>query len=207
MRKVLPFICLLLATPLLLAAPAPATPPAWQTKVTHDLPLLGHRNWILIVDSAYPLQSSPGVETIDTNAEQLDVLRYVMGAIGGSIHVRPDIFMDAELPFLTEDDTPGIDEYRTQVGKLLDGLNVESVPHEKMIGDVDEAGKLVHVLILKTRLAMPYTSVFLRLNCKYWSDDAEERLRVRMANAAPSTPSQQESPTPQPQLAPPTPQP
>ena len=205
MRKVLPLFCLLLATPLL-AAPAATTPQAWQAKVTHDLPLLGHRNWILIVDSAYPLQSSPGVETIDTNAEQLDVLRYVMGAIGNSIHVRPDIFMDAELPFLVEDDVPGIDEYRAQVGKVLDGLNIESVPHEKLIGDVDEAGKLVHVLILKTRMAMPYTSVFLRLNCKYWSDDAEERLRVRVANAAPSTPSQQENPTPQPQQAPTPPQ-
>ena len=34
----------------------------WQTKLHQQLPLLGHRNWILIVDSAYPLQVSPGIE-------------------------------------------------------------------------------------------------------------------------------------------------
>ena len=71
------------------------------------MPLLGHRNWILIVDSAYPLQSSPGVETIETNASHLDVLRYVLGAINRSIHVRPLIYMDAELPFVPDDDAPG----------------------------------------------------------------------------------------------------
>ena len=186
MRKALPLFCLLLATPLLLAAQHPAAPSDWQAKVTHDLPLLGHRNWILIVDSAYPLQSSPEVETIETNENQLDVVRYVLGAVGGSIHVRPEVFMDAELPFVSDDDAPGADAYRAQIGKLLEGLPVESVPHEKLISDVDEAGKLVHVLVLKTRLAIPYTSVFLRLNCKYWSDDAEERLRAKMATAATS---------------------
>ena len=40
----------------------------WQSRVTESMPLMGHRNWILIVDSAYPLQSSPGVETIETSA-------------------------------------------------------------------------------------------------------------------------------------------
>src|ERR1035438_3903172 len=28
---------------------------AWQQKVKEELPLMGHRNWIVIVDSAYPL--------------------------------------------------------------------------------------------------------------------------------------------------------
>ncbi len=186
MRKALCLFCLLLATPLLFAAPPATVPTGWQAKVTNDLPLLGHRNWILIVDSAYPLQSSPGVETVETNADQLDVVRYVLTSVSNSAHVRPDIFMDAELPFVSEDDVPGVDAYRASIGKLLDGLSVESMPHEKLIGDVDEAGKLVHILVLKTRLAIPYTSVFLRLNCKYWSDDQEERLRARMATASPS---------------------
>src|ERR1039458_3397584 len=49
-----------------------ATPPSttgWKAKIAENLPLLGHRNWILVVDSAYPLQSSPGGETIETNAD------------------------------------------------------------------------------------------------------------------------------------------
>ena len=43
----------------------------WRVKVQQELPLLGHRNWIMIVDSAYPLQVSPGIETIETGMDQL----------------------------------------------------------------------------------------------------------------------------------------
>src|SRR6266702_5802528 len=144
MRKALCLFCLLLATPLLFAAPPATVPTGWQAKVTNDLPLLGHRNWILIVDSAYPLQSSPGVETVETNADQLDVIKYVMGAIDKSIHVRPDIFMDAELPFVQEEDAPGTTAYRDAIAKLLDGQNIQSELHEKLIEEVDRAGQLVH---------------------------------------------------------------
>ena len=152
----------------------------WKAKVAQEMPLLGHRNCILIVDSAYPLQTSAGVETIETNADQLDVVRYVLSAVGQSIHVRPLITMDAELPLVPDDDAPGASAYRRQIGDLLRGIPVESLPHEKIIAQVDETGKQFHVLVLKTRLAIPYTSVFIRLDCKYWSADAEKRLRSRM---------------------------
>lgn len=200
MRKVLLVLGLLLA-PMFLAAQASS----WQTKVDQDLPYLGHRNWILIVDSAYPLQSSAGVETVETNADQLEVIRYVLGAINKSIHVRPDIFMDAELPYVQEEDAPGTSAYRDAIAKLLDGQDIHSELHEKLIADVDEAGRLVHVLVLKTRLAVPYSSVFIRLNCKYWGDDAEERLRSKMGpppEAPGTTP-----PVPQTQPAQPAPPP
>jgi hypothetical protein len=186
MLKLLPLLALIFAAPVVFAATPTPVPSGWQAKVTRDLPLLGHRNWILIVDSAYPMQSSTAVETVETNANQLDVVRYVLAAVESSIHVRPDVFMDAELPFVSEDDAPGVDAYKAQIGKLLEAVPVGSVPHEKMISDIDDAGKLVHILVLKTKLAIPYTSVFIRLNCKYWSDDAEERMRTRMANAAPA---------------------
>ena len=37
---------------------------SWRTTIKQELPFFGDRNWILIADSAYPLQTSPGVETI-----------------------------------------------------------------------------------------------------------------------------------------------
>jgi hypothetical protein len=202
MRRLLLLFIILMAPPAVLstAAASASSGGAWQTKVDHDLPLLGHRNWILIVDSAYPLQSSPGVETIETSADQLEVVKYVLGAINNSVHVRPDIFMDAELPYVQEEDAPGTSAYRDAIAKLLDGHNIESALHEQLIQNVDEAGRLVNVLVLKTKLAVPYSSVFIRLNCKYWGDDAEERLRAKMPTA--------EAPQPAPQqTAPPTPQP
>jgi hypothetical protein len=159
----------------------------WRAAVTQKLPLLGHRNWILIVDSAYPLQSSPGVETIETGADQLEVARYVLDAINHSIHVRPEVFMDAELPSVPESDAPGVDAWRADAAKLLAGMKVESLPHEKVIARIGEAGATMRILVLKTTMTVPYTSIFLRLNCKYWSDDAEKRMRAKAASAtAPS---------------------
>jgi len=181
MKRLLPLI-LLLAAPLLHSA-QPAKSSSWKAKVAESMSLLGHRNWILIVDSAYPLQTSPGIETIETNASQEEVVAAVLDAINHSIHVRANIFMDAELPFVPDQDAPGAQAYRAKIGDLLHSYKVESLPHEKIIANIDEAGKIFHILVLKTNMAIPYTSVFIQLNCKYWSDDAEARLRAKM-NAA-----------------------
>lgn len=162
------------------ALPACAASPDWNQRLAEAMPLLGHRNWILVVDSAYPLQISPGIETIETNASQIDVVRAVMAAIDHSIQVRPVIFMDSELPFISDNDAPGASAYRERVSELLRDYPVESLRHEKLISNVDEAGKTFHVLVLKTSMTIPYTSVFIRLDCKYWSAEQERGLRMRM---------------------------
>jgi hypothetical protein len=41
----------------------------WKEQLRDELPLLGHRNWIAVVDSAYPLQNSPGIKMIATGDE------------------------------------------------------------------------------------------------------------------------------------------
>ena len=156
----------------------------WRDKVSHSLPLLGHRNWILIVDSAYPLQTSPGVETIETNDSQIEVTREVLRMVDHSIQVRPIVFMDAELPFVPESDAPGVTNYRTDIASVLGSRHVTSFPHEKIISNIDDAGKTFHILVLKTNLTIPYTSVFLRLDCKYWAADAETRLRNAMKQSS-----------------------
>jgi RbsD / FucU transport protein family len=148
------------------------------------MPLLGHRNWIMIVDSAYPLQSSAGVETLETNADQIEVIRKVLGVIDSSIHVRPIVYMDAELPLVPEKDAPGVTKYREEIKAALAGRAITSLPHEQIIAKVDEVGKTFHIVILKTTMTVPYSSVFLQLNCKYWSDDAEAQLRKAMSAGA-----------------------
>ena len=179
-RYCVAFVLVLAMSAMQVTAFAPAD---WHEKVAHAMPLLGHRNWILVVDSAYPLQTSPGVETIETNANQVEVVRSVLDSINGSIHVRPLIYMDSELPFVLDKDAPGASAYRTQIGNLLRSYEVESLLHDKVIANIDEAGKTFHVLVLKTTMTIPYSSVFIRLDCKYWSADAEKRLREKMSAA------------------------
>ena len=57
MRKCLLVLGVLILGSMLHAAP-PDAPSGWRAKVAETMPSLGHRNWILIVDSAYPLQAS-----------------------------------------------------------------------------------------------------------------------------------------------------
>lgn len=153
---------------------------SWRDILKRQLPLLGHRNWIVVADSAYPWQTSPGVETIDTGADQVEVVKAALEAFTKVSHVRPEILMDAELPFVAEADAKGVTTYRTQITHALQGHGVKSLPHEQIIHELDEAGKTFHVLLLKTKMTIPYTSVFMRLNCGYWSDEAEARLRQSM---------------------------
>jgi hypothetical protein len=152
----------------------------WQQKVQAELPLLGHRNWIVIVDSAYPLQVSPGIETIETDADQLAVLDYVLGEIKNSRHVRPLVHTDKELEYLPEAEAPGVGRYREELRRRSAGFPVDSILHQELIDRLNDTGKSIHVLVLKTRMIIPYTSVFLQLDCKYWSADSEARLRTAM---------------------------
>lgn len=164
----------------MLHAAAPDEPVSWQARVTQALPLLGHRNWILIVDSAYPLQSSPGIETIDTRAPLIQVLRVVLGEVDNSEHVRPEISMDAELPYVSDQDAPGVSQYRANVGDVLRAFTVQSQPHGQLIDTVDKDSRTFQVLVLKTNSTIPYSSVFIHLKAKYWSDEAEARMRSKM---------------------------
>jgi len=162
--------------------PLPARAQSWQSHLKDELFLMGHRNWILIVDSAYPEQVSPGIETVETNADQLDVVRTVLTMMRDSIHVRPVIFMDAELPFVLDGKAPGISAYRTKIASVLHEYEVQSRLHQSLIDEVAQDGAHYHVLILKTQLAVPYTSVFIHLDCKYWSAENERDLRATMGS-------------------------
>lgn len=146
---------------------------------------MGHRNWIAVVDSAYPLQTSGGIETVDTGDDQLDVVQAVLEDIGKSKHVRPVIFTDTELKVVPESDAAGVTAYRESLSKLfgqIKGGKVEaqSLPHEEIISKLDQAGKTFHILVLKSTMTIPYTSVFIRLDCGYWTQEQEKRLRESM---------------------------
>ena len=162
----------------LLAIPANAQ--SWQSRVKDELQILGHRNWILVVDSAYPAQVGAGIETIETNSDQLEVVRSVLAEIRDSIHVRPVISMDAELPFVPEQKGVGVSNYRAQIAKLLHGYEVNSQLHQSLIDQIAKDSGQYRVLILKTNLAIPYTSVFIHLDCKYWGADDEREMREKM---------------------------
>lgn len=153
--------------------------PGWQGTLDYELPLLGHRNWIVIVDSAYPAQSSAGIEMLYIGGTQLEAVRRVLQSLDRAAHVRPIAYYDAELDDLRESDASGITRYRRALKELLALHRPRPLPHDELIATLDDTSQRFRVLVLKTDETLPYTSVFLELDCGYWSPAAELRLRKR----------------------------
>lgn len=152
----------------------------WEEILKDRLLLYGHRNWVVIADSAYPAQSSGGIETIAANDEQTTVLARTWAVLTECKHIKPKIYVDEELTFVTEKDAPGVSSYREGLTALFGEREVRVLPHEEIIGRLDQVGGTFRVLLVKTNLRIPYTSVFFELDCGYWNDEAEGRLRAAM---------------------------
>jgi L-fucose mutarotase/ribose pyranase (RbsD/FucU family) len=169
----------LLLTPLAGGRSAAADKPiaSWQDALRQRVSEYGHRNWIVIADSAYPAQTSYGIETIVSNADHFQVLQTVLDMLARSRHVRPIVYTDQELKFIQENDAPGISGFRQQLSTVLRDTKLTALPHEQIISKLDQVSRSFRVLIIKTNMTLPYTSVFLQLDCAYWSADAERRLR------------------------------
>ena len=160
------------------------TKPDWKSELKALLPLFGHRNWIVVADSAYPAHSRAGIETIVSGAGQIEVARVVLEAVAASRHVRANIYLDQELQFVAEADAPGVSRYRTQLAELPKFAKSTTLPHEQIIAKLDHTAQVFRVLIIKTELTIPYTSIFFELDCGYWSAEAEQRLRRAMASSS-----------------------
>ena len=162
---------------MLLAVGCQSPAASWRTELDQRLPVLGHRNFVVIADSAYPAQSNPGIRTIYTDEDHLTVIGDTLAAVEAAAHVNPVVYVDAELDDVPDSDAPGIGALRADLAELLSSNSVRSQPHMEIIRKLDKSAELFEVLILKTRGTLPYTSVFIELDCGYWNADAEERLR------------------------------
>ena len=157
------------------------SPEPWERSLKRLLPLWGHRNWIVVADSAYPAQSNTGIETIATGVDHLQLLKSTLNAIRRSKHVRTHLYVDAELEFVAENDALGVTRYREELARLIGNQAIQVIAHDRIIEKLDESAKLFRILILKSTLTIPYTSVFFELGCGYWTSEAEQRLRLSMA--------------------------
>ena len=158
-----------------------ATISGWEQRLSELVPLYGHRNWIVVADAAYPAQSNPGIETIVAGGDQVAAVRKVLDAIKAAKHIRANVYLDRELAAVNDLDAPGVQAYRQMLDLALGGADVQRIPHEEIIHKLDDAARLVSVLIIKTGMTIPYTSVFFELDCGYWNAAAEERLRTAIA--------------------------
>jgi len=77
------------------------------------------------------------------------------------------------------------DAYK-QLGTLSEKVwhNEEAAFYASLAAQIiDDAGKTFRVLFIKTNTTIPYTSVFLRLDCGYMTDEIESKIRDAIAAA------------------------
>lgn len=140
----------------------------WRIALSEQLPYLGHRNWIVVTDMAYPMQSKEGITIWYADEPYEEVISYVKQSIDSSPHVYAHVYQDEELSSLNENVCPGITSFKEDFADRFDNVKVMRVAHEQLISKLDSVSKEFQVLIIKTNLTLPYTSTFFELDCKYW---------------------------------------
>ncbi|MFV0507555.1 MAG: RbsD/FucU domain-containing protein [Bacteroidales bacterium] len=139
----------------------------WKEYLKNNIELMGHRNWIVVTDMAYPLQSKAGIITLNTRTDYACVLSFVTNMLDKQPHVRANVYQDLEFKTLTNSQVPGIERVKENAQSIFDG-NITYIEHEKLIAKLDKVSRTFNVIILKSNLTMPFTSTFFELDCKYW---------------------------------------
>jgi len=152
----------------------------WKPELDKKILMLGHRNWILIVDKAFPEQNAPGMEYLYANDDLLPVLKEVFTKLEQSGHVKPVIYQDKELGYITEAQAKGVKQFVTRSKSIFGSSKVQTLLHDSVFKKLDLESKLFKVLVIKTNETIPYTSVFLQLDCAYWNGEKEKQLRLNM---------------------------
>ena len=97
--------------------------------------------------------------------------------------MRATVFLDQELQFIDEHDYPGVSELRAQITAPFAKEQVSSIPHTEVMTKIDKAGKTFRILFIKTAATIPYTSVYMRLDCGYMNNEVERKIRAAMVAA------------------------
>jgi len=159
-------------------------PPAWGGAVSREVAALGSRNWIIVAESSFPVVSRRGTRTIVVDGEIPEVVEYIVNVLEQSENVRPRFNTARELPFLVNDLSPGVDQFRERLKVALHGHAVNQMDHRALALLAQSDADKFAVLILKTRTALPYSNVFIELDSGFWDRESEARLRQDMSGGA-----------------------
>lgn len=152
----------------------------WKEELAQLLPLLGHRNWIAVVDKAFPLQCSEGIITryVDESIEV--VFSAVLDMINKSDHIKPVVYTDLELGSMDDFLSQGVEALKQHYSSILNGIKPEVIPHDEIFEKFEQAAKFFRLYVIKTNCLIPYSSIFINLDCGYWNPQCETILRNKL---------------------------
>jgi len=153
---------------------------SWQAAVDRQAAQLGYRNWIVIAEASYPAQNRLGLRQVVADVEIPEALDYVLHALERTENLRPRVYLTRELRSIENDFAPGIDDMRKRINGALHGHEAAELEQQSLMTLLEDTGRSFDVLVIRTRSAMPYASVFLELQPGYWDEASESRLRDRI---------------------------
>lgn len=149
-----------------------------------EVEALGNRNWIVIADESFPLHTRRGVRTLLVDKEAPAVLSGVIDVLESQQHVRPIFYRTRELGFVENDSAPGIDMYRESITSALRGYSIRELQYRSLAVVLEDESKTFAVLVIKTKTALPYSSIFIELDSGYWDSRQERDMRSAMEKPA-----------------------
>ena len=153
---------------------------SWKLAVDRQTDQLGYRNWIVIAEASFPAHSRTGVRQIAAPVEIPEALDYVLHSLERTENLRPSIYLTRELQSVENDFAPGIDEVREHIENALHGHEPIILDQQSLLTLLEDANRSFDVLVIRTRSALPYASVFIELQPGYWDAGSESRLRERI---------------------------
>ena len=180
MSRCFRWVALCAIVPLLGACGLFPTGDNWKFAVNRQTEQLGYRNWIVIAEASFPAHSRTGVRQVTAPVEIPEALDHVLLSLERTENLRPNIYLTRELRSVENDFAPGIDETRKRIHKALHGHEPTELDQQSLLTLLEDANRSFDVLVIRTRSALPYTSVFIELHPGYWDAGSESRLRERI---------------------------
>ena len=166
------------------------TPPLWAGIVEREVDALGIQNWIIVAESSSPVVSGLGVRTLVLDGEIPQIVDCIVNLLAKSETVTPSFNTALELSFVSNDRVPGIDYLREQHNEALHEHQVRQMDNRSLTLLAHSDASKYAIMVLKSKTALPSSSVFIELDSGYWDRESEDRLRQEMKAAEKRTPQQ-----------------
>lgn len=155
----------------------PVEDSALQKKLRPDVRKMGGGNWLVIAEAAFPVQSKEGLKVIYLDEEIPDVVEAVELLIAETHHVKPRIYVTSEIAHVEYDYAPGVKHFRKKLKQVFQERETLKLDQEILLSLLKNSSKSYRILVVKTRTALPYSSVFMEMGSGYWSTESESALR------------------------------
>ena len=160
--------------------PTPQKESSIHATLRPEIRELGARNWVVIAEAAFPIQSRKGLEVLQLDADIPEIVEAVEQVIEETHHLKPRIYQTTEIGNVDYDYAPGVKNYRKELTTALYGRETFKLEHDILLDMMNNTSKTYRVILIKSRTALTYSTVFMEMGSGYWGVDSESALRDAM---------------------------